>query len=262
MATALETRPSGDEVDPRMRARRAQVERARHRRRRRRTFGVLAAATLLTGAWALTRTALLDVDRIAVVGSTHLSADEVIAASGVRPGEQLLDVHAGPIRSRLRELPWVADAQVDRSWRGDVVLRIDERIPVAMFTDASGRAMLVDRDGHVLAPAGLPDPNLVAVAGIPAGDPGSVVGGAQDALAVVTALTPGVRSRIQTLTVMPDGQIQFAVQPSGTVLFCDATDIDAKVRSLQTMFAQVDDRDLQTLSVCNPDQPTIVRTAH
>jgi hypothetical protein len=82
------------------------------------------------------------------------------------------------------------------------------------------------------------------------------VGDADGALAVVDALTPGVRSRVESLAVAPDGQIQLKVRPSGVVEFCEPVDVAAKIRSLQTVFAQVDDRGLESLSVCVPDQPT------
>ena len=220
-------------------------------------FGVLLVATVLIGAWFVTRTALLDIDQIQVEGSPHTSDDDVRAASGLTVGDQILDVDEGAIRSRLLALPWVADAVVDASWGGDVVLRIRERQPVAMFSDAEGHPVLVDGEGRVVAPAAIPDPSLVAVQGVVAGAPGESVAGADGVLAVVNALTPGLRSRIETVLVAADGQIQFKVRPSGVVNFCGADDIAAKVRSLQTMFAQVDDTGLDTLDVCVPERPTI-----
>ncbi len=213
---------------------------------------------MLIGAWFITRTALLDIDQIQVSGSTHTSDDDVRAASGLHVGDQILDVDKGAIRSRLlAALPWVADVSVDPSWGGDVVLNIRERQPVAMFSDTGGHPVLVDGEGHVVAPASIPDPNLVPVQGVVAGAPGESVAGADGVLAVVNALTPGLRSRIETVLVAPDGQIQFKVRPSGVVNFCGADDIAAKVRSLQTVFAQVDDTGLATLDVCVPDRPTV-----
>lgn len=244
-------------VDPRILARREEVERERQRRRRRWVIGVLAAVTLLVGAWYLTRTALLDVDRIVVTGSAHTSNEDLIATSGLRPGDQLLDVDAGAIGDRLRELPWVDDVTVTREWRGDVAIAVTERVPVAVISDPQGQPMLVDATGRVIAAAGAPDPALVAVDGLTAGAPGEQVADADGPLAVVTAITPGLRTRIETLVVRPDGQIELAVRPSGVVRFCGADRIAEKIRALQTVFAQVDDRGLATLDVCVPEQPTV-----
>jgi cell division protein FtsQ len=260
VTTVVDTRPAVDEadsVDPRIQARRELVVRAQRRRRRRWVFGVLVVATVIIGAWFITRTALLDIDQIQVAGSAHTSDDDVRAASGLRVGDQILDVDNDVIRSRLLALPWVADASVDASWSGDVVFRIRERQPVAMFSDSEGQPVLVDGEGRVVASAATPDPNLVPVQGVVAGAAGQSVPGADGVLAVVDALTPGLRSRIEAVMVAPDGQIQFKVRPSGVVNFCGAEDIAAKVRSMQTIFAQVEDTGLATLDVCVPDRPTI-----
>jgi cell division protein FtsQ len=262
MPTALDTRRAPDDaesVDPRIRARRELVARAQQRRRRRWVLGVLLVATALIGTWFVTRTALLDVDQIQVDGSPHTSDDDVRAASGLHVGDQILDIDKGAIRNRLLALPWVADASVDAAWGGDVVIHIREREPVAMFSDSEGHPVLVDGEGRVVAPAAVPDPNLVAVQGMTAGAPGESVVGADGVLAVVNALTPGLRSRIETLTVAADGQIQFKVRPSGVVNFCEPDDIVNKVRALQTVFAQVDDHGLADLDVCVADQPHVVR---
>jgi cell division protein FtsQ len=255
----LESTPSS-EVDPRIQARRDEVERARQRRRRRWRFAIFGALTVVAAGWLVTRTAALDVDRVRVEGTVHTDAEELRAASGVVPGDPLLEVDEAAVRDRLRELPWVADAEVQVSWKGDVVLRITEREPVAMMRDRSGQPVLVDRDARVLQVASLPDATLVAIDGIVAGEPGETVGApADDALAIVTAVTPGLRSRIEVLRVDRDGQFEFEVRPSGRVRFGGATDIEAKIGALQTAFAQVDDTHVEVIDVRVPEQVLIVR---
>lgn len=247
-------------VDPRIQARRDQVALARHRRRRRWKVAIFAALVLVVGAWFATRSALLDVDEIIVVGSQHTGPDEVRAVAGVQPGDQVVDVEPGEVRDRLLALPWVADARVDVSWRGELTIEVDERRPVATIADAEGRVMLVDAEGRVLAEATAPDATLLTVDGMVAGAPGEVlpepVG---DALAVVEAVTPGLRSRIERVTIDPDRQITLQVRPSGRVRFCGATEVEAKVRALRSLFAQVDDTDLRTVDVCVPDQAVVTR---
>lgn len=247
-------------VDPRIRARRDEVARARQRRRRRWQLAIFATLAAAVAGWSLTRTALLDVDRIVVRGSPHTSDEEVLAAAGVAAGDQLVDVDTGKAREGVLSLPWVQDATVDVSWRGDVTIDVREREPLAMVTDGEGRPVLVDREGRVLAPATMPDATLVVIDGVVAGAPGEVLPEpAADALGVAEALTPGVRSRVETLVVHPDRQIELRVRPSGAVRFCTADEVEAKVRALRTVFAQVDDARLWTIDVCVPDQPVVTR---
>ena len=260
MSTAVDTRPADDDadgVDPRIRARRELVARARQRRRRRWVFGVLAVATRDDRCLVRRRA-----PRCSTSTRSRSSARPTPATTTYEPHPGCESAIRSSMSTRARSArgswrcPGSPMPASSASWGGDVVLRIRERVPVAMFSDARGNPMLVDGEGMVVAPAAMPDADLVAVQGVVAGAPGESVAGADGALAVVNALTPGVRSRVETLVVAPDGQIQLKVRPSGVVDLCEPVDVAAKIRSLQTVFAQVDDRGLESLSVCVPDQPT------
>jgi cell division protein FtsQ len=260
MSTVIEVRPDVAGIDPRMQARRESVWHAQQRRRRRWRAAILATLVLVVTGWLLTRTALLDVDRIDLVGAESTSPDDVLAAAGVEPGDQLLDVDAGTVTDRLLGLPWVAEADVDVSWRGDVTITVRERSAVAMVADREGRPVLVDADGRVLAAAVAPDIRLVPVDGVVAGAPGEVLPEpAGDALAVVRSLTPSLRSRVELVTIDASGAMELAVRPQGKVRFCGIDELAAKIAALQTLFAQVDDAGIRTIDVCVPEQPIVTR---
>jgi hypothetical protein len=53
--------------------------------------------------------------------------------------------------------------------------------------------------------------------------------------------------------------IDMRVRPAGAVWLGPATDLDAKLTSLTTVFAQVDDRDIATIDVRVADQPVLTR---
>jgi cell division protein FtsQ len=264
MTTVLDT-PELDRIDPRFQARRDDVARARHRRRRRWRLTIFGALFVVGGAWLTTRSALLDVDDIEIQGATYTGVDAVHAVSGVAPGDQLIDVDPAAVRDRVRGLPWVADATVARSWRGRLVIGVQEREPVAVLLDTEDRSVLVDRESRVLADATSIDPpipaeGLVRVEGVVAGQPGEVLPApADDALAVVSELTPGLRSRVEALTIASDGQIDLRVRPTGRVRFGRASDVSAKLQALQTLFAQVDDEAIATIDVRVPQQSTVTR---
>ena len=84
--------------------------------------------------------------------------------------------------------------------------------------------------------------------------------GIDDALRLAALLTPGMRSRVATITVGADGSLTLGLRPQGIVVIGAPTDLAAKVTSLRTVMAQVDQRDLASINVVNPGTPVVVRT--
>ena len=247
-------------IDPRIAARRDAVEFEKRRRRGRWWLAAAIVAAVLVGAWFLTRTPLLDVDRIDVQGATVVTAEEIVSISGLQTGAPLLEVDSAAAAARIRQLPYIETASVTRQLDGLVTITVTERVPVALAIDASGVAMLVDRSGKVLAPHVAGDGIEVVLAGVEAGPPGSVVEGASGALTVASLLTPGMRSRVMSITTAPDGSISLALRPQGTVVMGPPSDLADKVDSLRIVMSQVDQRDLASINVVNPSTPVVVRT--
>ncbi|RKY59020.1 MAG: cell division protein FtsQ, partial [Candidatus Latescibacterota bacterium] len=63
---------------------------------------------------------------------------------------------------RVKGIPWVRDVEVHRSLFGKLVLKIEERKPVALLV--AGRLFPVDADGVVLSPLKVP-PDLPLITG-------------------------------------------------------------------------------------------------
>lgn len=248
------------EMDPRIAARRDAVAAERRRTRGRRWIIVGVIVAVLAGAWGLSRTALFDVDAIEVRGAVQTHAEDIVAASSIRLGEPLLEVDPSASAHRIEQLPWVDSAAVARGWDGRVTITVTERAFIAVVNDATGTGWLVDRTGRVLAQDGSMDMIDTLIVGAVAGEAGSTVEGADDALAVAALLTPGMRSRIATITTDPDGSITLGLRPQGTVRLGPPTDLVAKVDSLRTVMGQVDQRDLESINVINPSTPVVRRT--
>ena len=94
------------EVDPRIAARRRSVEQERPPAP---ACGACwwwsSCVGVVAGAWLVTRTGLFDIDRLRVDGATHETADDVVTASGLRPGDQLLDIDSGSVAAKVEQLP-------------------------------------------------------------------------------------------------------------------------------------------------------------
>lgn len=258
--TSTLQRPDATEVDPRIAARRQAVDADRRRVRLRRWAVVGAVVALLVGAWYLTRTPLLDVDRIEVEGAVQTPVEEILGLAGVHPGDALLELDLRAAAERVRTLPWIDSAVVERNWDGRVVIVVTERQMVAIVDDESGIGQLVDASGRVLAADGTMDMIDTRILGAVAGGPGSTVEGIDGALRLAALLTPGMRSRVATIAVGADGALTLGLRPQGSVVIGPPTDLAAKVASLRTVMAQVDQRDLASINVVNPSTPVVVRT--
>lgn len=249
-----------DDVDPRIQARREAVADARRARWRAAMVAVLVVAGLATAGWALSQSAAFDVDAVWVQGTSHLGTDEVVAASGITVGEHLTELDLPRAERAVDGLAWVRSTSIERDWRsGDVTITVVERVPVVTVRADDGW-LLVDEDRHVLGVSPVQPSELPVVDGV---DP-AAVGAALDPtadgpIAVARALTPALRTRVTAVQVGAGGEIVLPLRPAGNVRFGQAVDVDQKVRSLQTVFAQVDLTCLATVDVHVPDAPVLTR---
>jgi cell division protein FtsQ len=248
------------EVDPRIAARMESVAGEKRRKRKRWVVAGLVVIAVLGSGWLLSRSALFDIDRINVVGTSRLSSEDVLAVAGVRVGEPMLAVNSGDVAGRVEALPWIKSASVGRTLGGTLTVIVTERSAVGVLIDEAGASVLVDGNGRVLGAPGLNDGIVTPIEGLVAGEVGSVVDGAGGALEVASLLTPGVRSRVTSVVVLPDGNLQLRLKPQGIVELGPPTDLASKLASLTIVMGQVDQRDLARINLVNPETPVVSRT--
>ncbi|MBM3684598.1 MAG: FtsQ-type POTRA domain-containing protein [Actinobacteria bacterium] len=255
-------RPTPSSVDPRIARRRAEVARARLQLRRSRLVLVGAVLGAIGVAAGVTRTPLLDVDRFAVAGAERTTREAVVAATGVVAGSPMTDLIPTEVERRLEAtLPWVATAEVSRSWPSTLRVTLVERSVVAQATDPSGRWFLVSADGVLVTEAQAADPFLVTIDGVV---PDAVVGGrlvdrAAAGTAVLGAASDGVRTRIRTLRFTGEDSIELTLRPEGRVAFGAVEQADQKLRDLDTVLARVDLSCLAIIDLAVPAHPVLQR---
>jgi cell division protein FtsQ len=181
------------------------------------TAGVLALAGLV--AWTLLGTGLFGVRQVRVSGNQLVTPVQVRDAAAVADNEPLARVDLAATARRVGTLPPVARATVERDWPGTLVIRVVERTPVAVVPQGD-RFAVIDGAGVVFhevpqAPAGLP----VVRVGRPApDDPGTRAG-----LAVLAALSPGLRAELVEVDVAGLARITLRLRGDRTVFWGDAT---------------------------------------
>lgn len=179
-------------------------QRARREAQARRTLilrvvAVVAVfAILIGGGIALYRSTFLTVDTVRTAGNTILSGQHLTELAAVPEGATMLNLKKDEIVARLESDPYVRSARVDRILPSTVVLRVEERVPIAALQVADGSEFLVDAEGYWLSPASAEQTaTLAVVRELPALEPrpGEAIADpvATNALRIVRGLSPELR---------------------------------------------------------------------
>ena len=106
------------------------------------------------GTYALLQSSLLDVQQVRIEGTRSLDQASLVEISGLE-GESMLTLSSEGAIRRLTTIPAIRGVNIQRSWPNDVVVTIEERVPVAYWSVA-GHDYPVDVEG-VLLSGGAPD---------------------------------------------------------------------------------------------------------
>ena len=244
-------------MDPRIRRRRVAVTRDRGRRRLRALLSVAGALALGAGALAVLHSPLLSARHLSVVGSVHTPAATVERRAGLAGHPPLVDVDPAADALRVQSLPWVARASVVRHWPDGVVVRVVERVPVAVVASVRGANVLVDAGGRVLGPAGasttLPTLTGAGAAG-PAGS--TMARRALSGLAVASVAGREMGGQVRAVGVRGAGVV---LDLGGGVraLLGPPRQLEAKLASLRSVLAGAPPKGPETIDVTVPAEPTV-----
>lgn len=250
---------SARRVDPRLQARRQSVERQEGLRRLWLVIGLTIIASLAIGAIAASRSTLLDIEAVEIIGAERADPRHIATAAGIEVGTPLIGVDRDEALRGVLTVPWVAEASLDRNWNGTVTIEVVERAPLLAF-EAGTRYAMVDRTGKQLELVAEKPTSFLPVAGVEAsGVPGQPV--SDDGMAVVALvdqLTPGVAAVTEEV-VVDEGALQVVLTTGGRANFGDERSLGAKFVALETLLAQVDLRCVEMIDVRVPSAPTIRR---
>ncbi len=253
-------------IDPRMRARRIAVLRARGRRR----LKLLAGATVLAlaglGAWGLSLTSLVDVDRIMITGVTSSRASEIFHSTELRAGMPMLFLDVEGIESSVSALSWVKSARVDRDWPATVRIDVVPRVPAAVVPAGDGRSALIDANAHVVAWVGSGDGATAAATALPhlsvpyGGSLGGIHTAADGPLAAAAAIPGDLGFWVTTVTLDPAGtELGLLLQGGATVRLGAPVLLEEKMSAMRAMLAGADLECVSQIDVTMPDIATVRR---
>lgn len=256
-------------IDPRLRARRSEVQRREGRRRLHRLVVVLGVLSAGGGAAAIALSPLLDVDRVVVRGATVNGTDPVHSAAGIVRGEPMATLDVQAARIAIEAVPWVDTASVQRSWPGTVVIAVTERRAVAAVRTAEGSWALVDADRRQLSVVGTGEiADLPRIEGLspPAGAGSELVPDAAGALELASLLSGAMPADEFRVMVAVDDSLEVVVErPSRAevrALFGRPDRLADKVVALVTL---LDENEVKAgparIDVRVPGAPVLTRAA-
>ena len=221
----------------------------RRRRFRRLALLVLAPLALVSvGVWVIYFSSFFDVDKIKFSGIANASREEISDITDEFSGEPLASVDISRASQRIRELPWVKEVKINRSWwGGDISVSVIERTPVAVQAIAEGYA-LISRDGKVLENVSQRG-EFPLVEGV-----SEWTQSAEPVLETAERLkaAPDIADQVRAVVLAESGELYLDLNQGGWIRLGDSKDLPDKLRSARTVIQNVGVSCDQVLDVRSP----------
>jgi len=229
------------------------------------TLGVIAVAAFAVAAIVILHSPVLSARHVVVEGQhSRTPTEAIIAAAGLAHDPPLIDVDAGRASTSITSLPWVASAKVTVDWPDSVVVRVDQRTPVAAVAGPAGTWSEVDRSGRTLEVVGARPVGIVAlmvqgpsgpVAPAPVGR--RMAAAAAPGLEVAATLPPAFSGQVTGVTVSSAGTVHLALNSGLTVVLGTATQLHAKYEDIAAIIAGAPLRGAKEIDVAAPQSATV-----
>ena len=188
-------------MDPRIHERRIEVQREAGRKRLRVLLVATSVFVLAGLSYLAVESPLLDVDKVRVRGTQHVTPAAVESAARVRLGSPLLRVNLGAVERRVESIPWVQHAHVVRHLPGTLGIVVTEFIPKTFERTGDGAAVLIAPNGRVVARALHPTAGAVEIVGLRRAPRVGSLLSPPDAASVVQKMPPALASVVSVIDV-------------------------------------------------------------
>ncbi len=211
------------------------------------------------GAFAATRSELLDVDEVRLVGvSSELGRKMVLEALSVPEGSSMIGIDLDVAGSRVAALAGVAGVEVERDWPSSLVVWVVERVPVVNASAPDGRLALLDADGMVIEYIPVPEPNLPTIRVDDIGRPGVRLPGLRPLLDAADAVTDDLAAWIVAL-VPTGGGVRAELVGGVEVDLGMGSSYRDEMRALATVLHRVELSCIVSIDVSVHDIPVVRR---
>ena len=232
-------------VEPRMRERRAAVQRAKVRKRVLWIGLAVGIVLVIVAALAVLGSNLFAVreDQIRVTGNVYTDPDALAEIVDDLVGTPTLRADTQGIEDRLEQIPWVERAKVTVRFPHSASIELRERRALTTYQGPDRRFRVLDREGRVLD---VLEDYPIAYVRIEGPDPIDLEPGQFAPFGYVAAselamsLTPSLRGRVASIGVTADGAALALLLTDGVeVHFGEARDLLDKLVRLETVLADI-----------------------
>ena len=217
---------------------------------------IVASLTIAAGSLVVSRSSLLRLRHLEVVGTSSLTRAQVVRLAALSSSTNVLWFDAGAVERRLESDPWVATATVSRRVPGTIRISVVERAPVAMIrTEVAFTLLAADGValGTVAADPMLPEIVVTTGSRLPEGN-----APAQAAARAIAGLDGGRRPAV-VRAVVDAGALSVELDGGTRVEFGDTTGIEAKIAAARQIlrWATTQGASVASVNVTAPDSPAV-----
>ncbi|MBB6249832.1 cell division protein FtsQ/DivIB [Nitrospirillum iridis] len=197
----------------------------------------------------------LQIQEVLVKGRKETDGAQVLAALGVERGSPILGFDPHAARKQLEQIPWIANARIERRLPDTLYVVLTERQPIAIWQHEQKLA-LVDAEGTVLTDHNLDHfPNLPILVGDGAPKQGHT-------LLAALAAEPTIQARVDA-AVLVGGRRWDLHLKGGTEVRLPELNFEAALHQLAALEAsdKVLDRDVVAIDLRVPDRLVVQTSA-
>lgn len=217
------------------------------------------------GGYALSRSAVFDLDTVEIDGAFGAEADQVAEASGLVIGTPMLDLDLDGAAEGIVALPWVRTAAVDRAWPGTVEIVVIRRIGVALVAVGDGSGVVIDAEAVAIARSDTSAAGDLPVITLgPAGELGDVQTLALPAIELIDATPLDLLPWVETFDIDYAGTgtplLRLDLVGDVVAIMGDNRDLDTKYEAVRSVLDQVDLAGICEIDVQVGDNPVLKRS--
>lgn len=261
-----------DDMDGRIRARRARVRAETVKRRQRRTLSLFVLLLIVAGVSVALRSPLFEIGAIEVRGVNEARAEAVRDAAAISKGQHLLTAPLEEAQAQVERLAWVGSAVVHRVPPSTVAIDVTPRRPL-LTVETTTASWKVDEDTVVIAGGRVADAPVINVGDLDIPALGSVIDDptVQDAVEVHTRSPAWLRRQVAVYRIrgprdlwlrlkIPQGEASDSDSATVDVRFGTAKDLPLKAEVLRVLLPQAVEQQ-RDLDVRAPANPVVVDSA-